>query len=161
MRKVAVTFLLPEDEQALAESIVDAVPSARFVDLQRWKQGDRMEGRNPRDVTDAVAQIWDRNLFADVPIGIQWMLAPAIKDGVLKDGRLAVDYDPMERPGLDNFVKEVWRRLNRCTAAIALEWPNGVVERKFRIGPSAKAVVLSGELALAQGALHLRPVGES
>jgi hypothetical protein len=110
----------------------------------------------PNETGRPTLQIWDSLIAADRPDGIQWMRG-IIRDGVLGEGRIAIDYRTGDPPGIDDLVRDVWESLQAATSYPKLSWPDGTPEQEIAVGNRTLEMVADGHLALRHGGLNPTP----
>jgi hypothetical protein len=171
--RVTELFLLPEDEQAIHDAILRDVPGAVVID-SLWGSV------NTPPVRDRIADagwrigIWNRAArpmlsgrvrtdgrvetpYSDYIVEWQRSLAGA---GVLEQGRWFTSLTVSDVAERADFVRAVWRVLNRMTTnrlRRASAPDPQTPERSFRVGPAAFLAAQQGRLVLAADALRLAP----
>lgn len=167
-------FHLPEDEQAILDAIRRDVPDAVIIDSQ-WESVNAppVLGR----IADAgrIIGIWNRaacpiltgrvrtNGRVETPDSdyvVEWQRSRPAAAGVLERGRWFTSRTVSDVPEMTDFVRAVWRVLNRMTtnrlrraSAVDPQTP----ERRFRVGQAAYLAAKQRQLVLAADALRLAP----
>lgn len=172
-RQTAI-FLLPEDEQAILDAILRDIAGAVVIDSQ-WESVNTPPVRDRIADAGRIIGIWNRaarpmlsghvrtNGRVETPYSdyvVEWQRSRPAAAGVLERGRWFTSPTVSDVPEMTDFVRAVWRVLNRITtnrlrraSAIDPQTP----ERRFRIGPAAYLAAKQGRLVLAADALRLAP----
>jgi hypothetical protein len=167
-------FLMPEDEQAIVDAILRDVPGAVVIDSQ-WESANTPPVCHRMDDAGRTVGIWNRaarpmlsgrvrtNGRVETPHSdyiIEWQRSRLAVAGLLERGRWFTSLTVSDVPEMADFVRAVWRILNRMTtnrlrraSAVDPQTP----ERRFRIGPAAYLAGKQGQLVLAADALRLAP----
>jgi hypothetical protein len=167
-------FLLPEDENALAEAIRRDFPEVAFLDESHWVDPSKPPVRAGVLQCGWVAGFWNQDIYptirgrrrangrVDGPEAevVQWLRSLVRSPGILSHGRWAYALPAGADPRMAAFVDRVWRILlaqttNRMRRVSAAD-PNAP-ERRFRVGAQAFRQAAEGRLVLAADALRLAP----
>jgi hypothetical protein len=170
-KKLSPVLLLPEDEVALQAAIADAHPDVRVLDSGAWQDADTPPVLGSITEVRSFAYLWPTGLHPVLPTHVrsngavwgsqtgkvvQWDRS-RLREGTLEAGALGVVIEP----GLEDFVKSVWRILFRLTTnnLVRHHKPTGEHVRMptYRIGPHALGEARAGRLTLMDYALVLHP----
>ncbi|WP_238005272.1 hypothetical protein KZZ52_17180 [Dactylosporangium sp. AC04546] len=167
-------FLLPEDEQAILDAILRDIPGAAVID-SRWESVNTPLVRDRIADAGPIVGIWNRaarpmlagcvrtNGRVETPYSdyvIEWQRSRPAAAGVLERGRWFTSMTVVDVPEMAEFVRSIWRILNRmttnrlrCASAADPQTP----ERRFRVGPAVYRAARQGRLVLAADAMRLAP----
>jgi len=168
-------FLTEDDEAAIADTLLERLPSVKFIDEWRWEQVDvppvrpspldcdRMIGLWATDIVAAVAGVARENGTVDGPdIGaiVQWQRCQRLGNA-LRYGRWAAAYESSDKP-VAAFVRALWRVMDDCTTNKLVRTSGDLAnpnrsERRFRIGEKARDLASRGEILLKADQLTLVP----
>jgi hypothetical protein len=167
-------FLLPEDEQAILDTILREIPRAVVID-SRWESVNRPPIRDRIADAGPILGIWNRsarsrqagsvrtdgrveNPYSDYIV--ERPRSQSSTAGVLERGRWFTSLTVAGAPEMAAFVGALWRLLNRMTtnrlrraSAVDPHTP----ERRFRVGPAAYRAARHRQLVLTADALRLTP----
>ena len=170
-KKLSPVLLLPEDEVALQAEITAEHPDVRVLDSGPWADAGTPPVLGSITEVRFTGYLWPAALYPELPVEVrgngavwgaetgkvvQWSRC-RLADGTLAAGSLGVVIEP----GMEEFVRSVWRILFRLTSndLVRHHRPTGEHVRMptFRIGPHALAEARAGRLRLMSSALVLHP----
>ncbi|MFJ8062123.1 hypothetical protein [Streptomyces sp. NPDC096142] len=178
VRQVAL-LLLPQDEQAVVEAIIERYPAVKFLESRPWEAESVPPIVGSINSSGSSLAIWNSKIHPTLPVDIrpngnimgpqigpvvQWLRSREIPSGSLNAGRWAATVGNGQSPEMSDFIKGIWDVLMKLTRNELERLKKGsynedsvVSESRFRIGPMALERAMCGELKLVSGGMILRP----
>ncbi|MEZ0090235.1 hypothetical protein [Streptacidiphilus sp. EB129] len=178
VRQVAL-LLLPQDERAVADAIMERYPAVKFLDSRPWEAESVPPIVGSINSSGSSLAIWNPEIHPVLPVDtrpngiimgpqigpvVQWLRSCEIPSGSLNSGRWAATIGNGQSPEMSEFIKGIWDILMKLTRNELERLKKGssnedsvVSESRFRIGPMALERAMRGELKLVSGGMILRP----